>query len=150
MGTNSNNNTYWCARTVNATHNYLYCEFVTGMVMYFDMRVDPHQLRNVLHTLTVEEINYMHSQVIHLREYSAETEYLEEERRIRKLEVAKRKLNSQRKAENKRRKELTRKERRKAKRRLLPAVEGHEEFPIWQAARFSRRRRINRKNIQRG
>jgi len=148
--TNSNNNTYWCARTVNATHNYLYCEFVTGMVMYFDMRVDPHQLRNVLHTLTVEEINYMHSQVIHLREYSAETEYLEEERRIRKLEVAKRKLNSQRKAENKRRKELTRKERRKAKRRLLPAVEGHEEFPIWQAARFSRRRRINRKNIQRG
>jgi len=147
--TNSNNNTYWCARTVNSTHNYLYCEFVTGMVMYFDMRVDPHQLRNVLHTLTVEEINYMHSQVITLREYSAETEYLKEERRLRKLELAKRKLSNQKKAD-KRRKEKTRKDRRKAKRRLLPAGENHEEYPLWQAARYTRRRRINRKNVQRG
>ena len=33
------------------------------MVTYFDLRVDPHQLRNLLHTLADHEINYMHSQV---------------------------------------------------------------------------------------
>ena len=50
-------------RNINTTHNYLYCEYVTGMVTYFDLQVDPHQLRNVLHTLTDLEVNYMHSQV---------------------------------------------------------------------------------------
>ena len=50
--TNSNNNTYWCARNINSTHNYLYCEYVTGMMTYFDLRVDPFQLRNLLYTLT--------------------------------------------------------------------------------------------------
>merc|ERR1711970_679274 len=74
--TNSNNNTYWCVRNINATHNYLYCEYVTGMVTYFDLRVDPHQLRNVLHTLTDEDINYMHHQVTSLREYSAAKTFL--------------------------------------------------------------------------
>jgi len=73
--TNSNNNTYWCVRNINTTHNYLYCEYVTGMVTYFDLRVDPHQLRNLLHTLDDEEINYMHSQVNDLREYSAANDF---------------------------------------------------------------------------
>lgn len=73
--TNSNNNTYWCVRNINATHNYLYCEYVTGMVTYFDLRFDPHQLRNLLHTLTDHEINYMHSQITYLRDYSAADEY---------------------------------------------------------------------------
>ena len=50
-------------RNINSTHNYLYCEFVTGTVMYFDLTVDPHQLRNVLHTLSDEEMNHMHEQV---------------------------------------------------------------------------------------
>jgi extracellular sulfatase Sulf len=50
--TNSNNNTYWCVRNINSTANYLYCEYVTGMMTYFDLTVDPHQLRNLLHTLT--------------------------------------------------------------------------------------------------
>ena len=53
-----------CVRNINTTHNYLYCEYVTGMVTYFDLQVDPHQLRNVLHTLTDLEVNYMHSQVV--------------------------------------------------------------------------------------
>ena len=53
-----------CVRNINTTHNYLYCEYVTGMVTYFDLQVDPHQLRNVLHTLTDQEVNYMHSQVV--------------------------------------------------------------------------------------
>jgi len=74
--TNSNNNTYWCVRNINTTHNYLYCEYVTGMVTYFDLSVDPHQLRNLLHTLGDEEINYMHSQVNELREYSAANDFL--------------------------------------------------------------------------
>ncbi|XP_023327891.1 putative extracellular sulfatase Sulf-1 homolog [Eurytemora carolleeae] len=86
--TNSNNNTYWCVRNINTTHNYLYCEYVTGMVTYFDLQVDPHQLRNVLHTLTDLEVNYMHSQVIYLREYSAENDYMVEleDRRMATME----------------------------------------------------------------
>merc|ERR1711970_212388 len=74
--TNSNNNTYWCVRNINSTHNYLYCEYVTGMVTYFDLKVDPHQLRNLLHTLSDEDINYMHRQVTSLREFSAAKTFL--------------------------------------------------------------------------
>ena len=33
-----------CVRNINSTHNYLYCEYVTGMITYFDLRVDPHQV----------------------------------------------------------------------------------------------------------
>merc|ERR1719209_1482370 len=84
--TNSNNNTYWCVRNINETHNYLYCEYVTGMITYFDLRVDPHQLRNLLHTLTDPELNFMHGQVLELRSYSAEDKFLESRRRLRKLQ----------------------------------------------------------------
>jgi len=84
--TNSNNNTYWCVRNINETHNYLYCEYVTGMITYFDLRVDPHQLRNLLHTLTDPELNFMHGQVLELRSYSAEDKFLERRRRLRKLQ----------------------------------------------------------------
>ena len=52
--TNSNNNTYWCARNINSTHNYLYCEYVTGMITFSDLDTDPHQLRNLLYTLSGE------------------------------------------------------------------------------------------------
>ena len=50
--TNSNNNTYWCVRTINSTHNYLYCEYVTGMITYSNLDKDPYQLRNLLYTLS--------------------------------------------------------------------------------------------------
>jgi len=50
--TNSNNNTYWCVRNINTTHNYLYCEYVTGMITYSDLNQDKYQLRNLLYSLT--------------------------------------------------------------------------------------------------
>merc|ERR1719260_654836 len=74
--TNSNNNTYWCVRNINETHNYLYCEYVTGMMTYFDLRVDPFQLRNLLYTLSSSDLTYMHAQVTRLRNYSGKRRYL--------------------------------------------------------------------------
>merc|ERR1712025_804391 len=73
--TNSNNNTYWCARTINSTHNYLYCEYVTGMITYFDLRVDPFQLRNLLYTLPSSDLTYMHNQLTYLKNYSGKSRY---------------------------------------------------------------------------
>lgn len=36
---NANNNTYTCIRTINQTHNYLYCEFTTGLITYYNLRI---------------------------------------------------------------------------------------------------------------
>lgn len=36
---NANNNTYSCIRTINQTHNFLYCEFTTGLVTFYNLRV---------------------------------------------------------------------------------------------------------------
>lgn len=106
--TNSNNNTYWCVRNINATANYLYCEYVTGMMTYFDLTVDPHQLRNLLHTLTDSELNYMHQQVMELRNYSAEERFWERRRRMKNLQkeekLRKRKRKERRQKESKRQK----------------------------------------------
>lgn len=35
----TSNNTYNCVRTINATHNLLYCEFITGLITYYNLRI---------------------------------------------------------------------------------------------------------------
>lgn len=64
---NANNNTYWCVRTLNTTHNSLYCEFITGFVTYYDMRIDPYQLRNIAHTLSESQLAFFHQTLERLR-----------------------------------------------------------------------------------
>ncbi|XP_047030363.1 extracellular sulfatase SULF-1 homolog [Helicoverpa zea] len=59
----TSNNTYNCVRTINATHNLLYCEFITGLVTYYNLRIDPFETQNRVKYLTPAEKDYFHNQL---------------------------------------------------------------------------------------
>ncbi|XP_053601086.1 extracellular sulfatase SULF-1 homolog [Plodia interpunctella] len=59
----ASNNTYNCVRTINATHNLLYCEFVTGLITYYNLRIDPFETQNRVKYLTTAEREYFHNQL---------------------------------------------------------------------------------------
>ncbi|CAG9860528.1 unnamed protein product [Phyllotreta striolata] len=63
---NANNNTYSCVRTINSTHNFLYCEFTTGFVTFYNLRIDPFELQNRVDSLKPEERSYLHDVLVRL------------------------------------------------------------------------------------
>ncbi|CAL8110140.1 unnamed protein product [Orchesella dallaii] len=65
---NANNNSYSCLRSVNSTHNYLYCQFITGFKMYFDLLQDPYQLRNAIATLPAASEDWILSRLYKLKQ----------------------------------------------------------------------------------
>ncbi|XP_059142330.1 putative extracellular sulfatase Sulf-1 homolog [Physella acuta] len=64
---NANNNTYWCLRTINQTHDFLYCEFITSFMSFYDLKKDPHQLKNVVTELNYGIIQQLHDQLKKLK-----------------------------------------------------------------------------------
>ncbi|KAH8418446.1 hypothetical protein KR009_004273 [Drosophila setifemur] len=64
---NANNNTYSCLRTINVTHNYLYCEFTTGLITFYNLTTDRFETTNNAASLTPGERSYMHDALEQLK-----------------------------------------------------------------------------------
>ncbi|KAJ6225677.1 hypothetical protein RDWZM_004222 [Blomia tropicalis] len=71
---NSLNNSFWCLRTINSTHNSLYCEFVTGFLIYFDLNKDPFQQRNAIYDLEFSTLEELNRKLTHLKNCSGSNE----------------------------------------------------------------------------
>lgn len=65
--TNAVTNTYWCLRTINETHDFLYCEFIDSFLSYYDLRSDPYQLRNQIKSLDYGIMQQLHDELMELR-----------------------------------------------------------------------------------
>ncbi|XP_016926500.4 extracellular sulfatase SULF-1 homolog [Drosophila suzukii] len=64
---NANNNTYSCLRTINGTHNYLYCEFTTGLITFYNLTIDHFETTNRAASLTPGERSHMHDALQQLK-----------------------------------------------------------------------------------
>ncbi|XP_030374041.1 extracellular sulfatase SULF-1 homolog [Scaptodrosophila lebanonensis] len=64
---NANNNTYSCVRTINATHDYLYCEFTTGLITFYNLTIDRFETLNRASSLSAAERSYMHDTLEQLK-----------------------------------------------------------------------------------
>ncbi|XP_078711948.1 extracellular sulfatase Sulf-1-like isoform X2 [Lampetra fluviatilis] len=65
--TSASNSTYWCMRTMNETHNTLFCEFATGVVEYYDLNVDRYQLTNTARLLPQPDLESFQAELKDLR-----------------------------------------------------------------------------------
>ncbi|XP_016990413.2 extracellular sulfatase SULF-1 homolog [Drosophila rhopaloa] len=64
---NANNNTYSCLRTINATHDFLYCEFTTGLITFYNLTIDRFETTNRAASLTPGERSHMHDALAQLK-----------------------------------------------------------------------------------
>ncbi|EEB10875.1 sulfatase-1, sulf-1, putative [Pediculus humanus corporis] len=64
---NANNNTYSCLRTINSTHNFLYCEFTTGFKSFYNLRIDPFEQTNRISTLSTDESRFLTDQLAEMK-----------------------------------------------------------------------------------
>jgi len=69
---NAANNSYWCLRTINATHNFLYCEFITHFYEYFDLNKDPYQLYNKIDEVSPAVLSRLHQQLSKMKDCKGE------------------------------------------------------------------------------
>ncbi|XP_031556550.1 extracellular sulfatase Sulf-2-like [Actinia tenebrosa] len=63
----SSNNTFWCLRTINQHQNFLYCEFITQFLEYFDLNADPYQLYNIVDRISPSVLYDLHNQLEHMK-----------------------------------------------------------------------------------